>query len=198
MAKLYYKYGAMNSGKTFEILRTAYNYEENGYNVLVVKPSVDKKGEQNIVSRIGMKRKVDFLITPDELISDIIKEHSVKVILADEAQFFTKEQIDDLWKIAKIKNIPVFCYGLKTDFQTKSFPGSLRLFELADKMEEITTLCNCGEKAMFNLRKDNEIPTFSGDQVSIDGFDNITYEPVCGSCYIKYMEEDKKLTRRQK
>lgn len=189
MAKLYFMYGAMNSGKTLEILRTAHNYEENGYKVTIIKPSIDKKGNKAITSRVGFEREVDFLITPKESIFSILIDNPIKAILADEAQFFTEKQIEDLWKITKELNIPVYCYGLKTDFQTKSFPGSKRLFELCDKISEVSTICRCGEKAMFNLRKDKGIPTFNGDQVSIDGFDEITYEPVCGSCYISLRDK---------
>ena len=194
--KLYYKFGAMNSGKTMEILRTAHNYEENGYKVIVVKPSFDKKGNKNIISRMGAAREVDYLVGENELVSELIKDDNPKVILADETQFFSKEQIEDLWLLTKEKEIKVFCYGLKTDFQTNSFPGAKRLFELADKIEEITTLCECGEKAMFNLRKENGVPVFDGSQVAIDGFEDVTYEPVCGNCYInKFKNSNKGMTR---
>ena len=200
MAKLYYKYGAMNSGKTMEILRTAHNYEENNFKVIVVKPSIDKKGSSTIVSRSGASRTVDYLVTPNELVSFLIRDDNPKVILADEAQFFSKEQIEDLWLLTKEKDIKIFCFGLKTDFLVNSFPGSKRLFELADKMEEITTLCECGEKAMFNLRKVNGEPVFDGEQVAIDGFDSVTYIPVCGNCYIKKFNEsiEKGFTKKRK
>ena len=197
MGKLHFKYGTMNSGKTFEILRTAHNYEENGYKVIIIKPSVDLKGEKSIVSRVGMKRDVDYLITPSMKISSIY-DGSAQVILADEAQFFTKKQIDDLWLLTKNKDVTVFCFGLKTDFLSNSFPGSRRLFELADKIEEVTTLCKCGNKAMFNLRMLNGNPIFDGDQISIDGFGDVTYAPVCGLCYIKKFEIAKKNNKTNK
>lgn len=184
MKKLYFKYGAMNSGKTMEILRTAYNYEENGFKIVLIKPSIDLKGNDYIVSRNGSKRKVDYKILPDKLPSDVIDFTDIDAILVDEAQFLSKEQVDDLWLITKEKDIIVFCYGLKSDFMTNGFPGSIRLFELADKIEEITTLCRCGNKAMFNLRKDDGMPVFDGDKIAIDGMKNITYEPVCGLCYL--------------
>lgn len=190
----------MNSGKTLEILRTVHNYEENGFKVIIIKPSVDKKGDKTIVSRVGISHEVDFLIDSDELVSAYLKKPYPTAILADESQFFSRKQIDDLWMITKEKGITVFCYGLKSDFMTNAFPGSIRLFELADKIEEITTLCKCGNKAMFNLRMVNGFPVFKGNQVAIDGFDEVTYEPVCGSCYIKEFKsnEEKTIQRRRK
>ena len=200
MADLKFIYGAMNSGKTIDILRTSHNYEEKGFKTIIVKPTIDKKGDWDIVSRIGIKRKVDFLISSKELVSNSIKEINPKVIFADEAQFFSKEQIDDLWMIAKEKDIIVLCYGLKNDFKSLLFPGSKRLIELADHIEELTTLCECGEKATFNLKKLNNEPIFFGEQVAIDGFDEVTYDAVCGSCYLKkYNEAYKKgLTKTRK
>lgn len=196
MKKLYYKYGTMNSGKTLEILRTAYNYEENGFKVLIVKPSKDKKGNDEIISRNGAHRKVDYRLTEDMLLSEQVKLDEVNAILVDEAQFLSPKQVEDLWMITKNKDIVVFCYGLKTDFQTHAFPGSIRLFELADKTEEITTLCSCGNKGMFNLRLINNEPVFDGDQVAIDGFDNVTYIPVCGYCYINNLNKAKEKIRQ--
>lgn len=153
MKKLYFKYGTMNSGKTFEILRTAHNYEKNGYKALIVKPIIDKKENDKIISRVGLSKKVDYLLGENELLSKEVSLKDISAILVDEAQFLSEKQVDDLWKISKFNDINVFCYGLKSDFQTKSFIGSRRLFELADKLEEVTTLCKCGNKAMFNLRK---------------------------------------------
>lgn len=197
MGKLHFKYGAMNSGKTFELLRTAHNYEENGYKALIIKPSIDLKADKNIISRVGIKKEVDYLIEPDTDINKIY-DSSVKVILVDEAQFLTKKQVEDLWFLTRNNDLTVFCYGLKTDFLTNSFPGSKRLFELADKIEEITTLCKCGNKAMFNLRMLNGNPIFDGDQISIDGFGDVTYIPVCGLCYIDKFENAKKRNRTNK
>ncbi len=198
--KLYFKYGAMNSGKTMEILRTAHNYEENNFKVIVVKPFCDKKGKDLIISRVGCSRKVDFLLKENEYVSTLIANLKTDVILVDEAEFLSRDQINDLWLLTKMNNIVVFCYGLKSDFKTNSFPGSIRLFELADKIEEITTLCECGNKAMFNLRKINGIPVFEGDKIAIDGFSNVTYSPVCGECYIKKFNEakEKGITKQKK
>lgn len=197
--KLYFKYGAMNSGKTMEILRTAHNYEENGYKVLIVKPFCDTKGNDFIVSRVGVSRHVDYLLKQNELLSDVIKQNYPTVILVDEAQFLSKEQIDDLWLITKNLDIDVFCYGLRTDFRLEGFPGAIRLFELADKIEEITTLCRCGNKANANLRLVDGVPTFDGDEVAIDGFLNVTYIPVCSNCYIDYYNKAKeqKMVRKK-
>lgn len=191
MKKLYFKYGAMNSGKTLEILRTAHNYEENGYKVMIIKPYCDKKGEDTIISRVGISRKVSHLLKENEFVSDLIEDKVPTVILVDEAEFLSKEQIDDLLFITKEKNIDVFCYGLRTDFQMKGFEGAIRLFEISDKIEEITTLCPCGQKASANLRLVDGIPTFDGEQVAIDGFSNVTYMSVCSNCYIKYYEDAK-------
>lgn len=195
--KLYFKYGAMNSGKTMEILRTAHNYEENGYKVLLVKPKCDTKGEDYIVSRVGMKRKVDYLLEKDELISSLNLE-DVKLILVDEAQFLSRNQVDDLWILTKKSDITTFCYGLKSDFKTNAFPGSMRLFEVADKLEEIATLCSCGAKATFNMRLVDGKCMFDGNQVVIDGTSNVTYIPVCGKCYLEMKEQEHKLVRERK
>ena len=182
--KLYFKYGAMNSGKTMEILRTAHNYEENGYKVLIVKPFCDTKGNDFIVSRVGVSRHVDYLLKQNELLSDVIKQDYPTVILVDEAQFLSKEQIDDLWLITKNLDIDVFCYGLRTNFRLEGFPGAIRLFELADVMEELVTICECGRKAKFNARVVDGEYILHGEQVAIDGID-ASYEVLCGNCYLK-------------
>ncbi len=185
MGKLYFKYGAMNSGKTIEVLRTCYNYHERGLKTLLIKPKIDKKGNDKVVSRIGIERKVDYLIDNEDSIKDTFNDLDLDIIIADEAQFFTKEQIDDLWYLTKTKDIDILCYGLRCDFQMVGFPGAIRLLEIADSIDEIKTICSCGRKATNNLRMINGNPTFEGDQVSIDGFDNVTYDAVCGNCYIK-------------
>ncbi len=185
LAKLYFKYGAMNSGKTIEVLRTCYNYQERGLKVALIKPSVDKKGSKNVVSRIGISKEVDYLILNNDDLLELFKNKKLDVIIADEAQFFTKEQIDELWYITKTLNVVVLCYGLRCDFLMNGFPGATRLLEIADSIDEIKTICKCGKKATNNLRMINGIPTFEGDQVSIDGFDNVTYDALCGHCYIE-------------
>ncbi len=188
MAKLYFRYGAMNSGKSTAVLQVAYNYEERDMRVLLIKPAIDTKGNDQIVSRLGKSRKVDILATPDINIADAVAQwnkdvEKVDCIIADEAQFFTCPQVDQLMQIVVEQNIPVICYGIRTDFQTKLFTGSTRLFELAHTMEELKTICRCGKKALFNGRKVNGAFIFEGSQVAIDGQDSVEYESLCASCY---------------
>lgn len=191
MAKLYFRYGAMNSGKTALLLQAAHNYEERGMEVLIVKPTIDSKGDDHLVSRIGLTRKVDKLLAPKDDIYKYVKKlkRKIKCILVDEAQFLEKEQVDELMHIVVKLNIPVICYGLRSDFKTNGFPGSTRLLELAHTIEEMKTICSCGRKAMFNARKVNEKYVFDGEQVAIDGEDKVTYESLCPNCY--YEELDK-------
>ena len=187
MSKLYYRYGAMNSGKTTLLLQVAHNYEERGMKVKILKPKLDTKGEDQIVTRIGLKRKVDHLIGKDENITGYLNKlpKTIECILVDEAQFLTRDQVDELFMYTKLKDKPVICYGLRTDFKTMSFPGSLRLFEIADDMEELYTICRCGQRAKFNARIVNGEFTSSGDQVAIDGENEVTYESLCGKCYLE-------------
>lgn len=191
MAKLYFRYGAMNSGKTALLLQAAHNYEERGMEVLIVKPTIDSKGDDHLVSRIGLTRKVDKLLAPKDDIYKYVKKikGNIKCILVDEAQFLEKEQVDQLMHIVVKLNIPVICYGLRSDFKTNGFPGSTRLLELAHTIEEMKTICSCGRKAMFNARKVNGKFVFDGEQVAIDGEDKVTYESLCPNCY--YEELDK-------
>ena len=185
MAKLYFRYGAMNSGKTALLLQAVHNYEEQGMKVLVAKPAKDTKGDMNIVSRIGLERKVDFLITPEDNVYKYVKEYNedIKCIFVDEAQFLEKLQVDELMQIVIKLNIPVICYGLRTDFQANGFTGSTRLLEIAHTIEEMKTICKCGKKAMYNGRMVNGKFTFDGDQIAIDGKDKVTYEALCPHCY---------------
>ena len=187
MSKLYYRYGAMNSGKTTLLLQVAHNYEERGMKVKILKPKLDTKGEDQIVTRIGLKRKVDHLIGKDEIITGYLNKlpKTIECILVDEAQFLTRDQVDELFMYTKLKDKPVICYGLRTDFKTMSFPGSLRLFKIADDMEELYTICRCGQRAKFNARIVNGEFTSSGDQVAIDGENDVTYESLCGKCYLE-------------
>ena len=195
MAKLFFRYGAMNSGKTTILLQTAHNYEERGMKVLIIKPKIDSKGEDYIVSRIGLKRQVDHLIGAGENIFTYIKEHDedVKCILVDEAQFLESIQVDELMQVVVRLNIPVICYGLRTDFRTNGFPGATRLLEIAHTIEEMKTICACGRKAMFNGRKINGKFIFDGEQVAIDGKDKITYESLCPYCYYDKLSKYRKL-----
>ncbi len=195
MAKLYFRYSAMNAGKSTALLQVAHNYEENKMKVLVMKPKLDTKGKQHVVSRLGMKRKVDIVFAPeDDLVQLVAKEPFAHCILVDEAQFCTAEQIDQLFRLAVIDEIPVICYGLRTDFMMEGFAGSTRLLEIAHALEEIKTICHCGKKATCNIRLLDDKPIFDGEQVMIDGSDaKVTYEPACGKCYLqKKMRYSKK------
>lgn len=192
MAKLYFRYGSMNSGKSTILMQVAHNYEERGMKVAVLKPGVDTKAETRIQSRIGLEREVDHLIQKDENIYELFKNQEEKpnAIIIDEAQFLETKQVDELMEIVVKLNIPVICYGLRTDFKTQGFPGSTRLLEIAHTLEEMKTICRCGAKAMFNLRMVNGKPIFEGEQVAIDGGDIVTYEAVCPKCYYKLKEKD--------
>lgn len=194
MAKLYFRYGAMNCGKTTALLQVAHNYEERDQTIILIKPSIDLKGGSSIVSRLNISREVDMLITPDESIIEKIKGsfNKINCVLADESQFFTEKQIDELFVIAKIYEIPVICYSLRTDFKTNAFPGSKRLLELADELIELETICRCGSKARFNARKVNGEFVSEGDQVAIDEMDDVTYESLCGKCYLEKVKHYKK------
>lgn len=194
MSKLYFRYGAMNSGKSTALLQAAFNYEERGHQVLLAKPQIDTKGQSEIVSRLGLARPVDFTVGPDEDIYNLFAAERARVLretglpvsclLVDEAQFFTESQVDDLLRIAIVEGVPVLAYGIRTDFQTVAFPGSRRLLEVAHSLEELKTICRCGRKAMFNARKIGDRFIFDGDQIAIDGVD-VTYESLCGACYLE-------------
>lgn len=184
MAKLHFKYGAMNSGKSDTLIKTAYNYTERGLNVVTIKPGIDSKGDDKIVARAGYERTADIVANETLNIETALTNfQGTSVILVDEAQFLTETQISQLFRIAKNTDISVICYGLRADFQTKMFPGSKRLFEVADNVEKLPTMCFCGAQAEFNTRKINGSYVFSGDQVAIDGEQAVEYDSLCGTCY---------------
>ena len=194
MSKLYFRYGAMNSGKSTNLMQVAYNYEERGMRVLLIKPSTDKKGGDKLVSRLGVERKVDLLIDDAQNIYDEVnkwqsEKYNIDCILVDEVQFFKANQIDELFKVAVCLDIPVICYGLRTDFKMEGFEGSTRLLLLAHSIEELKTICKCGKKAILNGRKINNKFVFEGQQVAIDNVDKVEYESLCGHCYFKYKNE---------
>ena len=194
MAKLYFKYGAMGSSKTAQALITKYNYEENGLRVWLIKPSADTRdGVCLLRSRIGLEAQVE-VIPPEADICRLF-ENSQKgacdVIIVDECQFMTPAQIDQLRSIVNDYNIPVMCFGLRTDFQTKLFPGSLRLMEVADTIQEIKTICDCGAKATVNARISDGYIVTEGAQVVLGGNDN--YIAMCHRCYIRGIREHKKI-----
>lgn len=194
MAKLYFRYGAMNSGKSTSLLQAAYNYEERGHRVLLAKPAVDTKGDELIVSRLGVERRVDLLFGAQDdahgvfaaARARVLRENGrdVSCLLVDEAQFLPETQIDDLLRIAILEGVPVIAYGIRTDFRTVAFPGSRRLLEIAHSLEELKTICRCGRKAIFNGRLIDGRFVFDGDQVAIDGLE-VTYESLCGACYLQ-------------
>ena len=194
MSKLYFRYGAMNSGKSTALLQAAYNYEERSQHVLIAKPSVDSKGDKSIVSKLGVSRDVDFLITPSQYLREKFaseaeslrqaEDKQIACLLLDEAQFLSPEQVDQCLEIAVLDGVPVLAYGIRTDFKTLSFPGSKRLLEISHSLEELKTICRCGRKAMFNGRLLNGVFIFDGEQVAIDG-DQVTYESLCANCYLE-------------
>ncbi|MGL4453924.1 MAG: thymidine kinase [Sarcina sp.] len=190
MSKLYFRYGAMNSGKSTHLMQVAYNYEERGMKVLLLKPATDNKGGDKIVSRLGVERKVDMLISDEDNIlmklEDAIGVDKPHCIIVDEVQFLKKHHIDELFQVAVADNIPVICYGLRTDFLMNGFEGSERLLLIAHSIEEMKTICTCGNKAILNGRKLNGKYIFEGEQVAIDLVDNIEYQSLCGACYFKY------------
>ena len=195
MAKLYFKYGAMGSSKTAQALITRYNYEENDMRVWLIKPSADVRDGADILrSRIGLEAKVDVMTPETDVYERFAKEHQkdCHVVSVDECQFMTERQIDELRAIVNDFAVPVLCFGLRTDFQTKLFPGSRRLMELADVIEEIKTMCDCGAKATVNARIDGEgyIVT-EGEQVMLGG--NDSYIAMCHRCFVKGIKEKKKI-----
>ena len=201
MAKLYFRYGAMNSGKTTSLLQTAHNYEERGQRVVLVKACVDTKGDDTIVSRLGVSRRVDVLLSAADDVRALVRalargegaralgesgprRRAVDCVLVDEAQFLTPLQVDQLMELVLLDDVPVLAYGIRTDFRTTGFPGSRRLLEIAHSLEELKTICRCGRKAVFNARRIGGRFVFDGDQVAIDGAD-VAYESLCGKCYLE-------------
>ena len=191
MAKLYFKYGAMGSSKTAQALITKYNYEENDLAVWLLKPSADTRDGENILrSRIGLEAEVEIVAPQTNLVELFCRERMGRcdVIIVDECQFLTTAQIDELRSLVDEYNIPVMCFGLRTEFQTKLFPGSLRLMEVADTIQEIKTICDCGAKATVNARIDSngQIVT-QGAQVVLGGNDR--YIAMCHKCYVRGIQE---------
>lgn len=192
MAKLYFKYGAMGSSKSAQALITKFNYEERGMKVWLFKPATDNRdGVEVISSRIGLREEADALKAEDSVLERFKALKHVDAIITDECQFFTAEQIDELRYIVDNYDIPVLCFGLRTDFKTKLFPGSLRLFEVADSISEIKTICSCGSKAIVNARIDSEGKVIhEGEQVFIGG--NESYIAMCHKCWKKALAEQTK------
>ena len=194
MAKLYFKYGAMGSSKTAQALITKYNYEENDLNGWLIKPSADTRdGAAILRSRIGLEATVE-VIPPSMDVYDRFRDSrkdTCNVIIVDECQFMTEAQIDQLRAIVNDFGVPVLCFGLRTDFQTRLFPGSRRLMELADCIEEIKTMCDCGAKATVNARINDGYIVTEGAHVVLGG--NDCYIAMCHKCYVKGIREHKRI-----
>ena len=194
MAKLYFKYGAMGSSKTAQALITKYNYEENDLKVWLIKPSADTRDGITVLrSRIGLQSQV-VVMAPEMDVYALFQAHQAglcDVIIVDECQFLTPAQIDQLRSIVNDFNIPVMCFGLRTDFQTHLFPGSLRLMEVADTIQEIKTICDCGAKATVNARVNDGYIVTEGAQVVLGG--NDSYIAMCYKCYVRGIREHKKI-----
>lgn len=190
MAKLYFKYGVMGSSKTAQALITKFNYEERGMKVWLIKPKIDNRyGDDLVKSRIGLCQKA-YILPSDENVYEIFLklEEKVDVIIVDECQFLTEKQVDELSMIVIEYDTPVLCFGLRTDFRTKLFPGSKRLMEIADSITEIKTICSCGKKATVNVRKDKDGKILTeGEQILIGG--NETYTAMCYQCYMEALKK---------
>lgn len=185
MAKLYFKYGAMGSSKSAQALITKFNYEEKGMSVWLIKPGTDTRDGVNMIhSRIGLESVANNIVPEANIIDEYHKAGKYDVIIADEAQFLTTEQIDQLRTLVDEENLPVLCFGLRTDFLTHFFPGSKRLMELADSITEIKTICECGRKATVNARFDGEGRIITeGAQVVLGG--NDCYTAMCHKCWVE-------------
>ncbi len=200
MAKLYFNYGAMSAGKTIEVIETAYKYNSRGMKALLIKPSIDTKGNDSVTSRIGMSKEVDIVLKPDDSLIDYIKNYeNLTCLVIDEAQFLTEKQVYELVIITKNFDIPAICYGLKVDFKGNLFKGSEALIRYADSLNELVAICDCGKKARFNARKVNGEYVYDGEQVLI-GADE-SYDPLCETCFlnkvlIPHSKEFQKILKR--
>lgn len=195
MAKLYFKYGAMGSSKSAQALITKFNYEELGMRVWLIKPAADTRDGKSIIqSRIGLRQEAAAIPPEGDLVALYGQQGKHDVIIADECQFFTPAQIDQLRQLVDEEGIPVLCFGLRTDFLTHLFPGSQRLLELADSITEIKTVCACGVKATVNARIDGEgYVITSGEQVLLGG--NDSYVAMCHRCWTRAIREHKRVSR---
>ncbi len=192
MAKLYFRYGPMNSGKSRQLISVFYNYKERGMQTYIMKPSIDTKGDDKIVPRNSETMMVDHLITKEDNLFELIKNQNKKIscILIDEAQFLEEHHVDELTDVVDYLNIPVICYGLLKDFTSHLFVGSKRLVETANSIEEIKTVCSCGNKATEVIRYVNGIATDKGKQIVIDGAnEEITYDSLCRFCKKKILKK---------
>ena len=193
MAQLYFRYGAMGCGKTMQLLQVAFNYEERGQKVCVIKPATDTKNGTKLLTRIGPERDTNFTVDRRTNIFNRIKKDysNVDCVLVDESQFLTAKQVDQLMEVVIKLNIPVICYGLRLNalMTDEGFEGATRLLQIAHKIEEIKTICDCGRKATLNTRWLNGKLVSSGPAILIDGTSKIEYKALCEHCYYKYKEE---------
>ena len=194
MAKLYFTHGTMGAQKTTQLLAAAHNFEEHGGRVLITKPAVDTKGDRHLMSRIGLRREADFLTTPDmDVRAEVLRWREslgrINAVLVDEAQFLQPAQVDQLLALAVLEAIPVMAWGLRTDFRTRGFPGSLRLMEIAHELRESIAMCGhgggCEHRAQFNARMVNGDFVAEGAQVAIDGEAAVTYTALCARHYLE-------------
>lgn len=200
MAKLYFRYGAMGCGKTMQLLQVAFNYEERGHKVCVIKPKTDTKNGTKLLTRIGPERETDFCFDRQtNLYEKITKDYqNVQCVLVDESQFLTPTQADQLMQVATKLDIPVMAYGLRLNFRREDggFEGATRLLQIAHDIEEIKTICECGKKATYNARFLNGKLVADGPDVLIDDGTilDIEYRAICPACYEKYLEEGASLS----
>lgn len=194
-AKLKFFYGAMGCGKTRKLQGDYYSKVEDGFEVIIIKPIIDTKGDNNTLARDGSKFETKFLIKKKDniysMIANYLTENNLDFILVDEAQFLNKHHVDELSDIVDILGVNVLCYGLRTDFKTNLFEGSKRLFEISTELEPIDRQCSCGNKKIFNMRLENGVPVFDGEQIAIDGVDAL-YKSVCRNCYKNAKKKNKK------
>ena len=188
MKKLYFKYGAMGSSKSANALMTAFNYRQKGYNVLLLKPALDTREKKSVISsRIGLSHPCYTFDRQTDLFDYVKQFGNMQIVIVDEVQFCTKEQIDQLKQLT-MEDYIVLCYGLKTNFKGELFEGSKRLFEIAESFQEIKSVCRCGKKATMNARLQNGKVVTSGDEIDIGGDEK--YEGMCYECYMKAQEKE--------
>ena len=197
-ATLTFCFGAMGCGKTRKLQGDYYSKVEDGFETIIIKPIIDKKGDANTLARDGSSIKAEFLINNEDniylLISKYLLDNNLDFILVDEAQFLSSNHVDELSNIVDILGINVICYGLRTDFRGYLFEGSKRLFEVSDHLQEINRQCHCGNNKIYNMRLENGVPVFDGTQIAIDGID-ATYKSICRKCY---KNEKKKVMKKIK
>ncbi|MGZ3423065.1 MAG: thymidine kinase [Polyangiales bacterium] len=182
MAKLYFRHGTMGSAKTLNLLAVAHNYRAQGKRVVVLKPKLDDRfGAREVASRAGLRAEADLLLENDTVL-DLAHFEKIDCVLVDEAQFLSEAMVDQLRRLTRTNDVPVICYGLRTDFRARLFPGSRRLMELADSIEEVKVTCQfCNRKAIFNMRFEGGKATLQGAQVQLGAEES--YAPVCYKCW---------------